>query len=261
MHINDFNPDRVLLFGDIHGGIGQAKRAMDLAEEAGVRVLLQLGDFGIWPGDGNRIFLDEVSRELARRDMHLFFVDGNHEDFTQLYGYPLAEDGTRPIRERLSHLPRGLRWEWGGARFGALGGAQSVDADQRVPGKTWWVEERVTADEAAAFATGGPVDVILMHDSPEGAPNSIVDDPHNFGATYFAKEMLAEAAWHRKTLASAVNPTRPRWIFHGHYHRYMTDSYRIEGSDRDTFVVGLHEGRTYRDWQFARVWDVADALL
>lgn len=260
-HINEHNPEKILLFGDIHGSVSQAGRALDLAQEAGVKVLVQLGDFGIWPGEASKRFLDEVSAELVTRDLYLYFVDGNHEDFPQLYAYPLAEDGTRPVRDRLAHLPRGLRWEWQGVKFGALGGAHSVDADYRVLGQSRWEEEHVTPEEAEFFRSGGPVDVVLMHDSPAGAPNSVVDDPNDIGKTLFSQVELYEAALHRRLLAAAVNPTRPRYVWHGHYHKYMTGAWTIDGASRETLVVGLNQGTSRSLSQFARVWDVKDALL
>src|SRR5690606_15654591 len=121
--LDDLNPDCVLVFGDVHSVASQVTRACVEADRFGVKVLVQLGDFGIWSGSAGYNFLEQVQATLEAYDQLLLFVDGNHENFDNLYEYPVDEDGVRRVRERIWHLPRGLRWSWGGHRFGALGGA------------------------------------------------------------------------------------------------------------------------------------------
>jgi hypothetical protein len=127
---------------------------------------------------------------------------------------------------------------------------------KNAPG-TYWEAEHVTREEAEAFRNGGPVDVIFMHDSPAGAPNSVVDDPDNPGKFYFPLEELQRAAEHREMLAYAIRGTNPALIAHGHYHEYMDATYRPQDSDRDCRVLGLNEGsRPLR--QYTHVLDLEE---
>lgn len=254
MTISELEPDRVLLAGDWHGSLAQAKAVVRRAHEEMIRVVLQLGDFGIWPRDS--AFLNGLNELLEELDMLVFFVDGNHEDFDQLYEYPLQEDGTRLVRSRIFHLPRGLRWEWYGVRFAALGGAHSVDRDMRTEGQSWWPQEWVNDEELELFRAGGPADVVLMHDSPWGAPNVITDSPlsqHN-AMRYFGKHNIDLATEHRRRLATAIDPTDPAQIFHGHYHEKMFDAYLRDGG-RTCTVVGLTEGG-HGPWASTLIYDV-----
>lgn len=256
-NISDLAPDKVVVFGDVHGNFRQVTRALDVAQHELINVLVQVGDFGIWHGDHGAQFLDAVNSELEDRDMWLLFVDGNHENFDVLYSYEInREDGTRPVRSRIIHLPRGLRWEWFDRRFGALGGAHSVDRQWRKEDVSWWPEEWVSDSELETFAAGGPVDVLFMHDSPEGAPNMIVDSGIN--PMGFPLEDLNLANMHRKRLAQVVNPTSPALIMHGHYHKYMVGTYTPAGASRSCDVIGLDEGSTGYTSKFIYVLDVVN---
>ena len=255
--INDLAPDKVVVFGDVHGNFFQVVRALDVAQREMIDVLVQVGDLGIWHGDSGTRFLDDVNDELEKRDMWLFFVDGNHENFDILYSYDLNRaDGTRPVRSRIIHLPRGLRWEWSGHRFGALGGAHSVDRQWRKEDVSWWPEEWVSDSELQSFAAGGPVDILFMHDSPEGAPNMIVDSGTN--TFNFPIEDINLANMHRKRLAEVVNTTSPALIMHGHYHKFMQGTYKADGANRFCDVIGLDEGSTGYTDKFVYVLDITN---
>ena len=83
-------PERIGVAGDWHGNTTWATRAVRkiaaLLPADGTRVILHLGDFGIWPGSGGREYLSRLDAALAAADAELSFVDGNHEDFAQLAG-------------------------------------------------------------------------------------------------------------------------------------------------------------------------------
>src|SRR6059058_2673772 len=66
---------------------------------------------------------------------------------------------------------------WKGLSFLALGGAASIDRKHRRDRYSWWVEEYLTEEDILTAQSSGPVDIMITHDSPYGAPNSITDDP------------------------------------------------------------------------------------
>lgn len=89
------------------------------------------GDFGgIWTyGQSNAeetYWLDW----LAKKPFTLLFVDGNHENFDRLYGFPsVAFHGGRAhrIRDNIFHLKRGYVFRLQGKSFFAFGGARCHD--------------------------------------------------------------------------------------------------------------------------------------
>ncbi len=84
----DIVPSRVLVAGDWHGNrywaLNVIRRVPQLLAGEQRRLILHLGDFGIWPHDEGRRYLTAVSTALGQVGAELWFIDGNHEDFTQL---------------------------------------------------------------------------------------------------------------------------------------------------------------------------------
>lgn len=227
-------PGRIAFAGDWHANGPWAQMAIKYAvRERHADVIVHLGDFGY---EFEPSFLDRVDRTLGEVGVSLFFVDGNHEAFPTLYGFPVRPGGLRQVAERVWHLPRGFRWSWGGVRFLALGGAYSIDRRWRVRGESWWPEEVLTAEEVATASLSGEVDVLVAHDCPAG-----VDIPGLIETKQFwPGDDLALAGAHRSLVRQVTDATRPAAIWHGHYHRRysaMADigygPVRVEGLDCD----------------------------
>lgn len=233
------DPDVITLAGDWHGDADFARRVIKRAPSGGNgnRLLVQLGDFGVWPGPAGTRFLDEVAATLRQMDAVLLFVDGNHEDHPQLLGYPLRPDGLRVVRPRLYHLPRGFRWQWHGQRWMALGGAHSIDRPKRTEGVDWWPEEVLTAEQAAAAKAGGPVDYLVTHDCPAGISMPGIRDPEPGQPKELYDELVIEARY-RAQLRDVVVAVQPRRLFHGHYH-VRHDARLPLGNGRWCEVTGL----------------------
>src|SRR6516225_8423012 len=141
-------PERIGVAGDWHGNMAWATRAVRkisaLLPADGPRIIVHLGDFGIWPGPGGREYLSRLDAALTAAGAVLSFVDGNHEDFAQLARLRPGPDGRAQVTERIWHLPRGHRWRWHGRDWLALGGAVSLDRAVRTAGADWWPEEEIT---------------------------------------------------------------------------------------------------------------------
>src|SRR5258706_7873440 len=189
-------PRRILVAGDWHGNLRWATSVIQqvphlLADEQS-RIVLQLGDFGVWPGD--EVYTTLLTDALIRADANLWFVDGNHEEHPKLSALLDGWDGTAPVRyrERIWWLPRGYRWQWHGRTWLALGGAASLDRAGlvsargdgqmvRVPNRTrgtdWWPEEEITDEQELAVIAGGKADVMVTHDCPGQVTNSFPPRP------------------------------------------------------------------------------------
>jgi predicted phosphodiesterase len=228
----------VALAGDWHGDDRWAQWILTELHARGVRVVVQLGDFGVWPvDDDGRPFLDAVQACLSRLDMLLLFLDGNHDDLDQLEAWERDGDGVARLREQIWHLPRALRWTWQGVRFAALGGATSLDARHRRPHRSWWPQEALRPHQVDRLTSGGVLDVLLTHDAPAlAAVPGLSSSGWDPGA-------LEVARWHRRQLQDAADATRPRLLVHGHMHvRYQAQlpaPYAIAGPTRETLVAGL----------------------
>lgn len=209
----------IAVAGDWHGDTGTPGWSTGVVEDAalaGARMLLHTGDFGIWPGDEGVRWLAKLSTALADLHMRLWFVDGNHDWHPWILDQPVDSDGLRWLTARIAHIPRGRRWRWFGRTWVGLGGATSPDKDQRIPGREWWPEEAVTAEQAAAVAAAGRADVMVTHDVAAKVPLPLIRPwPKTWG-----ERNLALAEGHRDRMQQVADAVQPKWWFHGHYHLF-----------------------------------------
>ena len=219
--IEDLPVERILLLGDTHGDTSSTVLAVQRAKQNDCQVILQLGDFG-FIGSGVDSFLHKTNRALIREGLHMFWIDGNHENHDRLDMWPLNKWGyhdTVPTAIfpdnagtpcHLHHLPRGFRWTWGGIKFLALGGAYSIDKSSRQEHVSWWPQETITAGDVYRCGEA-PCDVLVSHDVPWG-----VLDP--YGPYRENKNLWLESNANRQALRAVVEATRPRLVVHGHTH-------------------------------------------
>lgn len=236
----------MLLAGDIHGDLRWLLNLLWYARRFGCEGIVPLGDTGLWLDNAlqrrtgeNRIndpWLDAVETMLDGFGLWMRFLDGNHDNHPDARAaYPeLGDDsGIRPIRERIDWADRASVWDWCGVRFGALGGAYSVDSGRRREGFDWWPTEQISYREADRMAGRGHVDVLLTHDDPEEAriprlrPLDMKSDDRSSA--------------HRRIISMAVEAATPELLCHGHFHIRYSDVVG-RGDDR-TRVEGLASNR------------------
>ena len=194
------------------------------------------GDFGaIWNGE------PEDAKQLDWLEALPFttlFVCGNHENFDELYSYPIEEwhgGKVHRIRPHVLHLMRGQIFEIENHIFFTMGGAKSVDiwdglldpdepgferkywalrrinAVFRVKHLSWWEQELPSQEEYAEARrnlerANHEVDFIITH----CAPDSIQDELS--GGSYLHDDLT-------RFLEEVKNTTKfQSWLF-GHYHR------------------------------------------
>ena len=158
------------VMGDVHGGMSHLHHAVSRTLRAGLKTLVQVGDFWIYDDPGVLQKLDRmigtaaVQSGLSPEEFQVFFADGNHENFEVL-----DPDAAAPVRmsRNLTYVPRGVALDIGGVRVGFLGGAESIDREYRTPGRDWWPQERMTVGQINRALEMGPVDVLVTHDTTE----------------------------------------------------------------------------------------------
>lgn len=229
---------KIALAGDWHANAQWAVTAIEYCHAEGAEHILHLGDYGY---DFTPNFIDVVEFALRQANINLWFVDGNHEDFTWLYAQPILENGRRRISEHVHHLPRGYRWEWNGTRFLAVGGAYSVDRKWRKLGVSWWSEEVITDEQVREICAGGETDFLISHDTPSG-----YTIPGLNSGVWPPLEIL-RANEHRAQLRRIVDVAKPHQIWHGHYHVRYDKSVNL-GYGRHVRVHGLDlDGSVLKD--------------
>ena len=89
------------------------------------------GDFGgVWTFEEESIREKELLDWLDNKNFTTLFVDGNHENYTRLYNYPIEEwkgGKVHKIRDSVLHLMRGEIFDIDNKKIFAFGGAKSHD--------------------------------------------------------------------------------------------------------------------------------------
>ena len=222
--------ERVGFVGDLHGNLTAARRALQWCRVRGAQLVVQVGDLGVyWPGDGDRV-TSGLDRVLERAGLSMVFVDGNHDGHERLSQLRGGGPGrVHQVGERLWWADRGARFHLGTVRFGALGGAYSVDAGTRTAGVDWWPDlEEPTARDVARLGTE-PLDVLVSHDAPAQVP---------LVSQWPVGSRPERASWRaREAVSAAVGATGAGLVVHGHWHHRHDTGVDIAG--RRVRVLGL----------------------
>ncbi|MEA5453876.1 metallophosphoesterase [Sinomonas sp. JGH33] len=216
---------RILIAGDWHRDAHWAVETINAAHQQGIQHLIHLGDLGaFWPTDFPELpgrdhplgraygFTRSLADAVRAAKMRFMFIDGNNDPHEFLARVPRSRSGTAELMG-LTYLPRGTRFRLGGLRFGALGGASSIDRAQRRSGVDWWPEEDVTANDVRRLG-GRPLDVLLAHEAPSG-----VSLPFPYRLT---PDDAAVAQRSRDFVQQALDATQPRLVFSAHWHQRLT---------------------------------------
>ena len=194
------------------------------------------GDFGgVWT------FEEESKREkealdwLNNKNFTTLFVDGNHENYTRLYNYPIEEwkgGKVHKIRDSVLHLMRGEIFDIDNKKIFAFGGAKSHDIQDgilnldeeekiyeyrkrgayfRIRDFSWWDLELPTKEEMQNGINNlekinYKVDYIISHCCPTSIQTLI-------NSTY-KRDVLTD---YLQQISEKC--TFKRWYF-GHYHDY-----------------------------------------
>ncbi|OYN81705.1 metallophosphoesterase family protein [Mycolicibacterium sphagni] len=232
-------PEKLMLAGDWHGNIPWALKAINFAKQRGADTILHVGDFGWWSVANPRTvqYLDVVSNELEHTNLEVVWLDGNHEDhsFWHQFNKPESLPMTLMSAPRITHLPRGFRWEWWGDTWMALGGAHSVDRSFAVEGESWWPGEWINDEQLKYAMRPGKVDIIVAHDAPSSVdiPGIKPDGPIYLNIDGKVRRVphtdLLAANDHRRRIQEVCDAVKPVEFYHGHYHRAYNALGRIAG--------------------------------
>lgn len=245
---------KIFITGDTHGDVDFEKiiNFASLHNELTKQdYVIILGDFGVpWktPWDGH--FKKQDKRLLEQYKEFPFttlFVDGNHENFNALKQFPCDEwkgGKVQFLNDSVIHLCRSQIFYINGYKFFTLGGAESIDKEFRIPGKSWWREESITyadldmaADKLAL--NDFKVDFILTHEMPA----SIYEKYFLFMHDRWSVSGTSRA------LDNIYNSTEYKYWFFGHHHVDITDNKHIglynKFIDLDNFIVNADESKFF----------------
>lgn len=140
------------------------------------------GDFGaIWDLSAQCKYMLEWYDE---RSFTTLFVDGNHENFNLLNGYPEETwngGEIHRISPSIMHLKRGQVFNIGGITLFTFGGASSIDKAYRLSNISWWEAEvpnyaEVDAGLLNLARVDWKVDYVITHTAPTDIVKAVYSD-------------------------------------------------------------------------------------
>lgn len=215
----------IMLVGDLHGDYARADHAIQEAHANGITEMIQCGDWGmIWPNKYGPMEnqTKRLSNCLMRNKVHMRFIDGNHDVFSELF--PL-ERTDHNLTLNLTYQHRGSSHTYpDGTKVVFMGGAPSIDYEWRTPGISWWPEEQITENDVNRALSHGRADIVIMHDAAE-KPEGLKETSN------MTFNMRAADSCMR--VRRVLDVLRPALRVHGHYHVKYTKMYNA------TKVVGV----------------------
>lgn len=234
------NPS-ITFVGDTHGQLDDIGAALEAAADHGSDRVVQVGDFGIGlTSTPVGKWLATLDRLCANYEIDQFvFIAGNHENWDLLDTYRqtgnVDEHGFHRVTDRIRWADNATTWTWHGIRFGALGGAHSIDHRYRVEGvSVWSALEKPTNSQMRTIATS-KLDVLVTHDAPETVGKAL--GAHS-GTIPIVDEAISQTV--REQVRTAVAGSEASHLIHGHWHRRYTQECLIDG--RKVTVDGLADG-------------------
>lgn len=225
--------DKIAFAGDWHGNTYWAQSvirqiAESLADED-EKVIIQLGDFGFWPGKWGQTYIESLQKTLDEVNADLLFIDGNHENHATLKKLAKSKhvNGQSvpcPVSDRITWLQRGTRFKVNDKTYLALGGAASVDRQWRTENTSWFPAERITPEQKDAAIADGPATVLLSHDAPADVPITFPPVP------VWPSQDLALSQVNREYLQEVVDACGINYVMHGHMHMSYEKTVRSERS-------------------------------
>jgi len=231
---------RLLVAGDAGGSRSIWRYWIEEAKRFDVRTIVQLGDLG-YEGLHCIGYIEDVANMLRDADMWAFFIDGNHDRSEHLLsrgavlGQPVNYNLPVQIRPRLYYLPRGCTWKAGGVTFMGMGGAASIDKEERIRLEVkdgvqrWWPSEIISFADMQRAIAHRDVDVLFSHEYPTGV---------DFGRVkVLDTEAHPESVTERNKLRQVVDACGVRAVFHGHHNVRYSDAF--QGTRGAVIVNGL----------------------
>lgn len=213
----------IYVTGDTHANIDIGKLSTKrFPQQKGLTkddYLIICGDFGlVWDGSAREVWWQDW---LSVKKFTTLWVDGNHENFDILYEFPLIDKFGGKVREiapSVFHLDRGQVLTIDEKKIFVMGGARSIDRDQRIEHISWWKQEMPSNEEmgraiCALEKYGWDVDYVVTHCAPRSVQTMLAAWYENDPMVSFLERVRADLKF-------------KRWYF-GHYHvdRQITEQF------------------------------------
>lgn len=224
--------------GDIHGDLDRIYNWINRMNFNNFNINIFIaGDAGICWRKDKKDLKEIIQFHEENYNFHIWFTDGNHENFDILKSYEPDEYGIIHLSPHIHYTPRGtgllIQIDDGIKSILCCGGADSIDKFRRIPHLNWWADETITQDDINKCLENkkdiNKFDYIITH----CCPYSIFKDYYAFLVTL--TNIDQDSVDHSSELMLdqlAANIKCDKHFF-GHYHvdRQLDNKYRCVFND------------------------------
>lgn len=242
-----------MVVGDLHSSPNDLFVQL---EKTPASIILQTGDFG-FSIEKEPYSISHFEKQLERLSSppHIFFCDGNHEDWPALSSLlematPTQLENGIQLTKHITWMPRGSRLTLSDGRVVLfLGGAKSVDwrmsmIFQREKFLINRKFEVLHKDDLPLSALSSPCSIIVSHTAPASLMIPGIDDLTKQQIKFKEKETgwdLSEDN-SRNILDEVLKQNQPEYWFCGHFHTSFSEKKIIEGKETTFTVLNCSTG-------------------
>ena len=162
---------RFYVTGDIHGDFNSL---LDFIEKFNLKEgdnIIVLGDVALaWRQDQVDYNANIENYERWCNGVHLYWIDGNHENFDIIKSWELNAEGIYNNSEHIHYCSRGTILNINDKKILFMGGADSVDKFRRTEHLSWWEDETVTDKDIQGIT--GHFNYVFSHACPRSIFNT-----------------------------------------------------------------------------------------
>lgn len=225
---------RVFFTGDLHGDITKLIRFIERFNLTSEDSIIVLGDAGLlWRNDKKDFKITLKNWELCSNGVHLYFIDGNHENFKLLNHLPIDENNMGIVSETIHYLRRGQIYVFNNKKVLVCGGADSIDRFRRTEGLTWWADEAIS-EETIDGIPAGHYDYVLTH----CCPRSVFENNRVYLITLSNIDQDYVEHQSEDRLEKLKNKITFDHFYFGHYHidKKLDDKFRCFFNDFEEMI-------------------------
>lgn len=193
IYIKKINP-KIMIIGDVHN---EWKIFNHLIKKEKPDIILQVGDFGYWG--------DEKENPIINPTTNIYWCKGNHENHEFLKNLTNNE-----IVPNVFYMKIGTILNINGFNILFIGGSESIDEKQRVPGWDWFPNESITQYEVEEILDiNTKIDMVISHTCPSVFEMRKINiEPSRLGLDLILKKF------------------QPKYWFFGHWHKSKKGIYK-----------------------------------
>lgn len=187
----------IIVTGDVHGRFGHLNALIN-KHKNNLDLVICCGDFGYWPNHNEGI------HSIKTHGIPILWCDGNHEDH-----WTLRDRASDEVAENVFYMPRGSTYKLDDGRIILfMGGADSIDKENRSIGIDWFPEETINHGDMQGLPDT-KIDIFVTHTCPKELYHTMV--------AYYEEKYLEPS---NHALSELWQMYKPDLWFFGHWHYY-----------------------------------------